>query len=97
MSRAPKEQLTALAGILELEADFLEACLGCGALAGEDLLAAPDRLPPALPARLRRIHRLCRGLDLDVFAGSIVVDLMDRMDEMEREMERLRARLEEEP
>ena len=63
----------------------------CGAVADDDLVEAPAGPPPALRARLRRIQRLCRGLDLDVFAGSIVVDLLEKIDEMERDLERLRA------
>ena len=91
MKPASRRQLEALAGLMEMEADFLEACLSCGAVADDDLVEAPAGPPPALRARLRRIQRLCRGLDLDVFAGSIVVDLLERIDEMERDLELLRA------
>lgn len=45
---------------------------------------------PSQLARLRRLRRICRSLDIDVYAGSIIVDLLERMDELQHELERRR-------
>ena len=91
MRSAPAEKLKALSELLELEPDFLEACLRWEDEGWEELLAGSDEVPPALSSRLRRIRRLCGGLDLDVFAGSIIVELIERVEAMQRELERLRS------
>ena len=91
MRPASAEKLKALSEFLELESDFLEACLRWEDEGWEELLAGSAEVPPALPARLRRIRRLCGGLDLDVFAGSLIVDLIERLEAMQRELERLRS------
>ena len=46
MRTASRRQLEALAGLMEMEADFLEACLSCGAVADDDLDEAPAGPPP---------------------------------------------------
>jgi len=48
-------------------------------------------LTPSQLVRLRRLERICRSLDIDVFAGCIIVDLLDRADQLESELERLSA------
>ncbi|MFA5141110.1 MAG: chaperone modulator CbpM [Elusimicrobiota bacterium] len=90
---ADPERLRMLAAIMEIEPDFLEECIRHGALSPEDLAEST----PSQLARLRRIRRICRGLEIDVFAGCIIVDLVDRMDGLQRELERLRAIAENEP
>jgi len=42
-------------------------------------------------ARLRRIRRLCRALDIDAFSAAMILDLLDRMEAMQRELDALRA------
>lgn len=45
-------------------------------------------------ARNLRVRRLCLSLELDEFAGLIIVDLLERMEDMQRDLERMRAFLE---
>ena len=85
------EKLKALSEILEVESDFIEDCLRWEDEGWDDFLAGSAEVPPALSTRLRRIHRLCRDLDLDVFAGSIVVDLLERVEVLQRELEHQRS------
>lgn len=83
------KKLAALAARAELEFEFVEQCFELGVLRVEELqedAAAASRL-----AALRRLQRICRGLDVDVFAGSIIVDLLERLDETRRDLERLRG------
>ena len=84
------EQLRMLAGLLQIESEFLDDCVRCGALYLEDLPDSPAELSPSQLARIRRLRRICRGLDIDVYAGSIIVDLLERMDELQRELDRQR-------
>lgn len=46
---------------------------------------------PTEQAKNRRLRRLCIVLEVDVFSGEIIVDLLERLDEAQREVERLRA------
>ena len=84
-----KERLQALTSRMEIELDFLAECLRQGALSFEE----DAELPPASWARLRRLERLCHSLSVDAYAGSIIVDLLERMEEMQRELELLHERL----
>lgn len=84
------ERLQALAALMELESAFLEQCVQHGALNLEEPSDASDDLTPFQLARLRRLERICRGLDVDVFAGCIIIDLLDRLDAQQQELERLR-------
>jgi len=95
--RPDPERLRMLAAVMEIESDFLEECIRYGELGPEYLPEDRAELPPAQLARLRRLQRICRGLDIDVYAGCIIVDLVDRMDGLQRELERLRAVAEDEP
>ncbi len=47
--------------------------------------------PPQTAARARRRQRLCRALDIDAFAASIILDLRQELDALERELELWRA------
>lgn len=91
-----RERLQMLAAILEIESAFLEQCVHYGAVRLEELPEDRAEFTPSQLARLRRLQRICRSLDIDVFAGCIIVDLLDRMDGMEHELERLRAIAEDE-
>ncbi|HAM36172.1 MAG TPA: hypothetical protein DEB40_02415 [Elusimicrobia bacterium] len=86
------EQLRMLAALMEIELEFLEECVRCGAVCLEEQPESGPELTPAQLARLRRLQRLCRSLDIDVFAGCIIVDLLDRMDELQSELQRRRGR-----
>ncbi len=84
------ERLRMLATLMEIESGFLEECLRYGAVRLEESPESPPLAPSQL-ARLRRLQRLCRGLDIDVYAGCIIVDLLDRMDELQSELQRQSA------
>jgi hypothetical protein len=81
------ERLRMLAAILEIESDFLEECTRCGAIRLEDLPEGRTEVSASEQARLRRMRRICCDLEIDVYAGSIIVDLLERMDELQRELE----------
>jgi hypothetical protein len=91
MSKKRAPGLGALAAHLRVEVAFLEECARCGALSVQALPEDPRTAPAAELARLRRLQRLCRGLDLDPFAGSLIVELLERVDALERDLERLRG------
>lgn len=42
------------------------------------------------PARIRRIQRLCVAFDFDLVAGEIIVDLLERVERLQRELENFR-------
>lgn len=84
MKRGKEKELRLLAAHLEIEVDFLQECVEHGALRVEELSEDLRAVSPAQLARLRRLQRLCRGLDLDVFAGSIIVELLEQLDALRR-------------
>jgi len=88
-----KERLKALASRMEIELEFLDECLRQGALSLEEDAEEAGEMSPASLARLRRLERLCHSLGVDAYAGSIIVDLLERMEEMQRELELLREAL----
>ncbi len=45
-------------------------------------------------ARSRRLRRICLSLELDAFAGEIIVDLLERLEELQRDLDRLRPLVE---
>lgn len=94
MSPGPEDPspLHELAALLEMESAFLEQCIRHGAVRPEALAEDRADLPPAQLARLRRLQRICRSLDIDVFAGCIIMDLLDRMDGLQLELETLRVK-----
>lgn len=83
-------RLKALAARLGIESEFLAECVACGALRNEAGRESRVEISPLQAARLRRLQRLCRGLDIDVLAGCIIVDLLDGLDALRRELEGLR-------
>ena len=85
------ENLQMLASLLEMESEFLEECVRCGAVRLEEYPENNLELSPSQSARLRRLQRLCRSLDIDVYAGCIIVDLLDHMDELQSELQRRAA------
>jgi hypothetical protein len=87
MSSARDASLEELAADLEIEISFLRLCVQEGAVRVEELTQEPPALSAAALARLRRLERLCLSLDVDVFAGAIIVDLLERIEEMRREIE----------
>ena len=92
-----RDRLQMLARVMEIESAFLEQCVRHGAVRLEDLPEDRAEFPPSELARLRRLQRICHSLDIDVFAGCIIVDLLDRMDKLQDELEQLRAMAEDEP
>jgi HPt (histidine-containing phosphotransfer) domain-containing protein len=86
MSSKRDAKLEALAADFEIEIEFLELAVEEGAVR-EDELTHEARSAAAL-ARLRRLQRLCASLDLDIYAGSIIVDLLERLERMQDELER---------
>ncbi|HBL18182.1 MAG TPA: hypothetical protein DD417_15870 [Elusimicrobia bacterium] len=84
------ERLLMLAAVIEVEAGFLEECVRYGAVSLEELPEGREVFTPVQLARLRRLQRICRSLEVDVYSGCIIVDLLDRMDELERALERRR-------
>ena len=86
MSAKHDARLEALAADFEIEIEFLELAVREGAVR-EDELAHEARSAAAL-ARLRRLQRLCASLDLDIYAGSIIVDLLERLEGIQHELDR---------
>ncbi|HEX4048584.1 MAG TPA: chaperone modulator CbpM [Elusimicrobiota bacterium] len=87
MSAKRDARLKALAEEYSIEFEFLELAVDEGAVSEEEL-EREDRA--AEQARLRRLQRLCRSLDIDAYAGAIIVDLLERLEETRRELERRR-------
>lgn len=71
--------------------EFLEQCVRLRVVEWKGFPDKPAEIPPSALARLRRLQRICGGLDIEVFAGSVIVDLLERVDEMRRDLERLSA------
>lgn len=86
-----RERLRRLAAVVEIESGFLEQCVLCGALLIEELPEEAPEFPAPKAARLRRLQRICRVLDIEVYAGSIIVDLLADVETLQEELERLRA------
>jgi hypothetical protein len=89
MSANRSKKLEALAADYELEIEFLELAVHEGAVREEEL--TQETHAAAALARLRRLQRLCASLDLDVYAGSIIVDLLERLEQAQAELERRRG------
>jgi hypothetical protein len=81
------ERLRMLAVVLEIESAFLEECTRCGVIRLEEVPEGRAEVSASEQARLRRLRRICCGLEIDVYSGSIILDLLERMDELQRELE----------
>ena len=81
-----------LAALMEIEPAFLEQCVRHGAVRLADFVEERTEFIPSQLARLRRLQRICLGMDIDVFAGCIIVDLLEHMDGLQRELEVLRVK-----
>lgn len=86
-----RERMRLLARTLEIESAFLEQCVLFGVLRLEELPEEQAEVAPSQVARLRRLQRICLSLEVDVFAGCVIVDLLGRIDGLQHELERLRA------
>ncbi len=86
------EGLTAddLAARVGLHPAALEPYIRTGALTFD---ASTGRFPVKALVRLRKAIRLCRDLGVNMDAVGIVLDLLDRQEVMESELERLRTEL----
>jgi len=56
-------------------------------------VADPDRFTAAAAARLERMLRLHHDLEIDLVGAAVVVDLLERMEHLEADLERLRRQL----
>lgn len=88
--KSRREKLESLAEITRIEVAFIEECLDCGAVQLKEIEQGRMEISPSHLAKLRRLQRICRDLEVDILAGSIIVDLVDRVNEMERELEWLK-------
>lgn len=79
-----------LAAVVEFEPDFIEQCVSCGAIRASELPEEGAGLAPAQLSRLRRLERLSRGLEIDVYAAGVIVDLLDRLEALQAELDRAR-------
>lgn len=94
LSRSEGEQLTldALAVSTGLHPGLIERFVEYGLLAPE--CASPQQLFSAsCIARLRTIERLRRDLGANLAGVAIILDLLDRMNALQREVERLRSQI----
>jgi hypothetical protein len=89
MKRGHAKGLVILAERLEIDVAFLQECVQHGAVRAEEL-PEDAAVPPLSSARLRRLQRLCRGLEVDVYAGAIIVELLERLDALNHDLDRLR-------
>lgn len=85
MSAKRRDKLKALSEDFSIEFEFLELAVSEGAVSEEELEAEEHA---AALARLRRLQRLCASLELDVYAGAIIVDLLERLERAQDELER---------
>lgn len=81
------DSIDILAEHLMIDASFLRNCLEAGALTPADLTDDPLAVSPGRLARIRRLQRLCVTLEVDEFAGAIIVDLLEQLDDARRELE----------
>ena len=84
------EGLTAdeLAGRCNLHPAALEPYIRLGVVASE---ASTNRFPVWAVRRLRKAIRLRRDLGMNLATTGIVLDLLDRLESLQAELERLRA------
>ncbi|MDE2314524.1 MAG: hypothetical protein KGL04_10185 [Elusimicrobia bacterium] len=85
-----REKIAAVAAEMGIEPEFLEQCLE-EEIIFEEHLGAEPRIAAGDAARLRTLHRISRALQVDVFAAEIILELRERLDELERELDVLRS------
>lgn len=90
MSSDP-ERWRLLAAVVEIEPEFLEQCVRCGAIQASELPEGDTWLAPAQLSRLRRLERLSRGLEIDIYAAGVIVGLLERMEILQAELDRARG------
>lgn len=76
-------ELDKLGAVLGIESSFLRQCVRYEAIRMDEIRQERAELPPKQVARLRRLQRICHSLDIDVFAGGIIVDLVERIHELQ--------------
>lgn len=84
------ERWRALAVVVEVDPEFLEQCVLCGAIQASELPEEGSWPAPAQLSRLRRLERLSRGLEIDVYAAGVIVNLLERMEALQAELDRAR-------
>jgi plasmid maintenance system antidote protein VapI len=83
-----REQLARAVGISEAT---LERLVRAGIVEPDTADAA--RFSAASAARLERLLRLHHDLEIDLVGAAVVVDLLERMERLEADLERLRRQL----
>ncbi|HVA67042.1 MAG TPA: hypothetical protein VNK24_08990 [Elusimicrobiota bacterium] len=86
----PHEKIADLAAKLGVDADFLERCLEEEIVIEANWIEEGD-LPSAAATRMRSLQRICRALDIDEFSASLILELRERLEIMERELDFLRT------
>jgi len=83
------DDLIALARKLDITVEFLSDCVEYSAVR---LVEIEDRvdLQEDSMLRLRRLQRVCNTFDVDACIGSMLLDMADRIAELERDIRRLR-------
>ncbi|MGE0128565.1 MAG: chaperone modulator CbpM [Blastocatellales bacterium] len=93
--RIEREQLT-LDGLAErtgLHPNLIERFVECGLIEPAQLAGAQMLFDVDCIVRLRKIERLRRDLGANMAGTAVILDLLDRMITLQRENERLLARL----
>lgn len=90
-----RETLTTaeLSSICGMSAEQLAELVEYGALSPLDKAAAEPHYSGACVAPLRKAARLYRDFDLDLFTVAMLLGYLNHIDELERELHSLRARL----
>jgi len=81
-----------LSRVCGLSADEVEELVGYGALRPLSS-AEPSRFSAACVAPLRQACKLRQDFDFDLFTVALLVDYLNRIDELERELRSLHAHL----
>lgn len=80
-----------------MDESFIIACVECGVIETESArpeLPTPQwRFPPDAVLRIQRARRLQRDLDLEVNDMPLVLDLLEEVEHLRREVDVLRTRL----
>ncbi|MFH2204756.1 MAG: chaperone modulator CbpM [Elusimicrobiota bacterium] len=89
MAKREDADLLGLARRLDITAEFLADCVEYSAIC---LVATEERvdLRDDDVLRLRRLQRVCGAFDVDACIGSMLLDMADRIAELERDIRRRR-------